>query len=76
MTEVHVEHIYWKDEDDQDITEPTRIKLGLPYEETLELDDTTGDWSENGLEEQCIKFLDEKYVNTGMTVSYLTVDYP
>ena len=41
MTEVHVENIYWKDEDDQEITESTRIKLGLPYEETLELDDET-----------------------------------
>ena len=76
MARIHVEYIYWKDEEDQEITEPVRVKLGLPREETLELDETTGDWSEHGLEEQCASFLDKKYADTGMTVSDLTVDYP
>ena len=74
--DVHVDGIRWMDENEEELTEAMQTKLGLPTEETLTLDGTIGDWSEAGLELQCIEALNHKYQKTGMTVSYLLVDYP
>lgn len=74
--DVHVDGIRWMDENEEELTEAMQTKLGLPTEETLTLDGTIGNWSEAGLELQCIEALNHKYQKTGKAVSYLLVDYP
>ena len=73
---VHVQWVHWMDENDEEISEPMRVKLGLPDEEDVELDAEDGDWSEAGLEKQCTDALELKYRDTKMKVSYFTIDYP
>jgi len=61
-------NIRWGDENDTDIDAVTAAYLGLPREEDVLLDGTTGDWSDNGLVDQCADVLDSKYAKTGCHV--------
>ena len=74
MTRVYLINIHWADADDQDLSSEAAAALGLPDEDFVDLDEHDGDWSENGLEDQCYDALERKHLSSGMKPSLFWID--